>query len=281
MNDLPGSSARMGLAGEDDLHRPLRVVEDALEPLRVAEEQGGALVGRKAPCEADGQCVRVEFAAAALTSAGAAPCAAVGRGAPRAPGRASPASRRVLGPGALSGMSRTPRQVACSSIAPRQCASRCWSSRRETGIHPRRCGRRWSRGRSAPPPRAGRATATTCAGRLAVQLADAVGEAHGAQRQHRHAELGAPRVIVAAEARGTARGPAPAGPSSGRRSDPSGRSRTHVAAGTGVWVVKSALALAAHSAASNGSPSSWTSSRMRSSCRKAACPSFRCQTVGR
>ena len=51
---------RVGLAGDDELHRPLGVVQQRLEPLGVAEHEGEALVGRHASGEADGQHVRVE-----------------------------------------------------------------------------------------------------------------------------------------------------------------------------------------------------------------------------
>src|SRR5215203_4850787 len=62
---------RMGLAGEDDLHRPPRVVEDAGQPLRIAEHQLGPLVGREAAREADGQDVRRQQRAADHDAAGA------------------------------------------------------------------------------------------------------------------------------------------------------------------------------------------------------------------
>ena len=54
---------RMRLAGEDDLHRPVGVVEDAGEPLGIVEDQLGPLVGGEAPREADGQRVGIEHRA--------------------------------------------------------------------------------------------------------------------------------------------------------------------------------------------------------------------------
>ncbi len=56
----PGSVGGVGLAREDELHRAVRVGDEAGDALGVAEEQGRALVGRHAPGEADGQHLRVE-----------------------------------------------------------------------------------------------------------------------------------------------------------------------------------------------------------------------------
>ena len=50
----------MGLPGEDDLERPVPIPQDAREPVHVAEQEGGPLVGREPAGEADGQDVRVE-----------------------------------------------------------------------------------------------------------------------------------------------------------------------------------------------------------------------------
>ena len=54
--------ARMGLAGEEELDRPLDLVEEVLESLRLAEEQRRALVGREPAGEADRQRLRIESA---------------------------------------------------------------------------------------------------------------------------------------------------------------------------------------------------------------------------
>ncbi len=54
---------RVGLAGEHDLHGSLRVRQQSLEPVRVAEEQRRALVGDEAPDEADRERVGVEQSA--------------------------------------------------------------------------------------------------------------------------------------------------------------------------------------------------------------------------
>ena len=50
----------MGLAGDDDLHRHVLVQQNALEPLDVAEQQRGALVGGEAAREPDGESVGIE-----------------------------------------------------------------------------------------------------------------------------------------------------------------------------------------------------------------------------
>ena len=60
---LPGPVGRVGLAGDHDLHRALVRRQDAAQALLVAEQQVGALVGREAAREADGQRVGIEHAA--------------------------------------------------------------------------------------------------------------------------------------------------------------------------------------------------------------------------
>ncbi len=51
---------RVRLAGDDDLHRPVRVQQDRPQPRRVAQHQGQPLVGRHPPGEPDGQDVRIQ-----------------------------------------------------------------------------------------------------------------------------------------------------------------------------------------------------------------------------
>ena len=53
---------RMRLAGDHELHRPVGVEQDPLEPLRVAQHQGESFVRRHAAREPDGADVRVEHA---------------------------------------------------------------------------------------------------------------------------------------------------------------------------------------------------------------------------
>ena len=57
---LAGPVGRMGLAGEHDLDRPLLVPQQPGQPVHVAEQQAGPLVGREPAGEADRQDVRVE-----------------------------------------------------------------------------------------------------------------------------------------------------------------------------------------------------------------------------
>ena len=50
----------MGLAGEDELHGPLGVVEDFADQRHVAHDQVGPLVRGKPPGEADGERLGIE-----------------------------------------------------------------------------------------------------------------------------------------------------------------------------------------------------------------------------
>ena len=51
---------RVGLARDDQLHRPIGIGEDGAHAFGIAEHQRQPLVGRRSPCESDGQHVRVE-----------------------------------------------------------------------------------------------------------------------------------------------------------------------------------------------------------------------------
>ncbi len=57
---LTGTVRGVSLAGEHDLHRPLRIMDQPRQALLVREQQGRALVRGEAPSEADGQHVRIE-----------------------------------------------------------------------------------------------------------------------------------------------------------------------------------------------------------------------------
>ena len=57
---LPGLVARVGLAGEHDLHRAPGIHQQPLQPLGVPEDQVGPLVGREPPAKADREGVRIE-----------------------------------------------------------------------------------------------------------------------------------------------------------------------------------------------------------------------------
>ena len=52
----------MGLAGKDDLNRPVRVGEQGVEPVDFREEQSRPLVGGESTGKADGQNIRIEHA---------------------------------------------------------------------------------------------------------------------------------------------------------------------------------------------------------------------------
>ena len=63
---LTGRIGRMGLAGENQLHRPLRMIQQARQALRVMQQQIGSLVRRESPCEAHRQYLRIEQALGAI-----------------------------------------------------------------------------------------------------------------------------------------------------------------------------------------------------------------------
>ena len=51
---------RMGLAGKDELHRALRIGQQAQQSLRVVQQQVRPFVGREAPRKAQRQCVGIK-----------------------------------------------------------------------------------------------------------------------------------------------------------------------------------------------------------------------------
>ena len=57
---LPGLVRRMGLAGDDDLHRALGIVQEAKQAFRVVQQQVRSLVGREAARETQRQRVGIE-----------------------------------------------------------------------------------------------------------------------------------------------------------------------------------------------------------------------------
>ena len=63
---LAGLVVRMGLAGKEELHGALGIVDHGGQPLDVGQQQVGALVGGEAAGEADGQRVGRESLAQAL-----------------------------------------------------------------------------------------------------------------------------------------------------------------------------------------------------------------------
>ena len=60
MKALAGLVLGMRLAGDDDLHRHVLVQQNPFEPLHVAKQKRGALVGGEAARETDGECVGIE-----------------------------------------------------------------------------------------------------------------------------------------------------------------------------------------------------------------------------
>ena len=57
---LPRLVRRMGLAGDDELHRALRIRQQAQQPLRVVQQQVRPLVGRKAARKAQRQGIGIK-----------------------------------------------------------------------------------------------------------------------------------------------------------------------------------------------------------------------------
>ena len=59
-NGLPRLIRRMGLSGKDELHRALRIGQQADQPFRVVQEQIGSLVGCETPRKAQGQRIGIQ-----------------------------------------------------------------------------------------------------------------------------------------------------------------------------------------------------------------------------
>ena len=55
---LPGFVRRMGLAGDDELHRALRIGQQAKQSLGIMQQQVRPLVGGEAPGKAERQGIR-------------------------------------------------------------------------------------------------------------------------------------------------------------------------------------------------------------------------------
>ena len=70
---LPGLVSRMGLAGDDELHRTLRIGQQPQQPLRIVQQQVRSLVGGKTTGEAQGQGVGIEQMPRRSTASGGAP----------------------------------------------------------------------------------------------------------------------------------------------------------------------------------------------------------------
>src|SRR5579871_2730219 len=115
---------------------------------------------------------------------------------------------------------------------------------------------------------------------VAVQLADAVVLVGKPQRQHGHAEAWPPVLVLPGQVDKLVAVEAQLPPEVVE--EPINRSspKASLPAGTGVCVVKTALAATASRASAKVRLASAISSRIRSSPRKAACPSFMCQSAG-
>ena len=115
MKPLAGLVGRMGLAGEDELHRPLRIVDQRGQPLDVAQDQVGPLVGGEPAGEADRQRVRVEHVAEPL--------------------RPPPRARRGGRPAGSRGAARTPAagSSALSAFPTARRRRRCRSPAQTSG----------------------------------------------------------------------------------------------------------------------------------------------------
>ena len=179
------------LAGDDDLHRPLLVGQQAGEPLRVAQDQRQALVGRDAPREADGQRLGIEARRRSSPAGGG---SRRGRARPRAAARGS---RRRAGGGPARrtfhrSSSETSRERRPDASGPRVVRpQRALVELREVAVDPRRAVdavgdvRRSAPRRPRSPARASRnMPRDTCA----VQARHAVGPLRAAQAEDRHVE---------------------------------------------------------------------------------------------
>ena len=137
---------RMGLAGEDELHRALGVVDHRRQAVQVGEDQVGPLVGGEAAGEADGEHVGIEDVAGGLDGLVALAAAA----ALPADAAADEGQQQVL-----QGVVRLPQLARIDvvdalpdfRVAERWPASRAGSCGRRAASSGRRarwgCGRRW------------------------------------------------------------------------------------------------------------------------------------------
>ena len=265
----------MRLAGEEDLHRPLRLVEQALEPVRLAEEQGRPLVGREPAGEADRE-------RRGSRSCRAASAISPSRGAP-APllldelRRGGPPTRRALR--RLVGAATARRGPASSGCSSTPVAA---ISRRRPGGRVDAVGDRLDRDfreRQRPASRRARACARrrACRRETAFWRVERRSASTAIEKSSRDWSSG----TCAAELEELVEGDAVAR----RRSPPkyfqSSPARTRrCPAGTGVWVVKTLPAVATSRASAKERPLLGARRRMRSSRANAAWPSLMCRTVG-
>ena len=212
---------RVRLAGDDQLHRPLGVQQQALEPLRVAQHQRQPLVRRHAPREADRQHVGVERASRSSRAR-------------RGPRRASPTSGRSRLRASSTSRSRSSRLVAqisraghlvdrrpealgvvglgVGALADGQVDDLAGDPGRRVHAVGDRADRHLGLVEGRPQP------AEHPAADLAVQLRDAVGALRQPEAHHRHVEdrrrrrPRSPRCRARGSGRPARRGSAPASP---------------------------------------------------------------------
>ena len=243
------------LARDDELHRPLGVQQDRLEPLGVAQHQRQSLVRRDAAGEADGEHVRVEHlvdpAQLGLAGAPLLPRRAPGRGR-RSPGRprSTPRTSQIRSSGTRS-MPSQPWASSTSSV-PTSCAARANTSGATqvgacTPLVTEVIG---TSGASKP----GHSPANMLAADLAVQLGDAVGALGQAQAHDGHVEDAgvAALVVLGAEREERVDGHAGQALSPPKCCAMRSRGNRSMPAGTGVWVVNTVAARAASSAVVEG-----------------------------
>ena len=253
---------RVRLAGDDELDRPLRVQQQAAQPLGVAQHQGEPLVRRHPAGEPDGEDVRVERRPSTQpSSAGLAPRLSHDD---RTRCRASSTRlARICAADRPDLVVRDPVDAAPSPRAVASCPSgRCTSppSSSDPAVDPGRgvhaVGDRGDRhlvGVEARPQAVEHLAADG-----AVQLGDAVGALRQPQAHHRHVEH---RGVAAGDSpRRRARGSSRTGTPATALSPPKNvsiwsRPKRSMPAGTGVCVVKTVPARTTSSASSNVRPS--------------------------
>ena len=254
---LAGSVGRVGLAGEDDLDRPVGVPEQPGQPVDVGEQQAGPLVGREPAGEADRHDRRVERVVelgqdrrrlAVAGELAAQPAAGEDR---QLALLAEVRLPQVARPGCARGAPRSGPASAPASRSSRS-ASR-WRSSSSTTGEPTQVGA-WT---PLVMPRIG-CSMTSLPGRvrgLGVQLADRVRAVGQAQAERRHVELAAVAVRAEPElqdaARPARRPASSSGPATRRTRSASKRS---LPAETGVWMVNTLSRRTRRHASSSGRP---------------------------
>ena len=274
---------RMRLAREDDLHRPPRVHQQPPQPVDIAEDQVGPLVGGEPAGEADGERHRVEQGSRAHHLCGFLELA--GKAAPGV--LAHEVGQRPLLPqvglpelGMIQREDLIPEARLLEPVSPVR-AQVLVQQRHDRARHPG--GQMHAVGdvpdRHRLPRPVGPELAPEIAGDLAVPAGDAVhpgGEPHGDRRSCETDPAGpgarpGRRACSRSTPISSQTGPVQASSWSAVKAS--------CPAGTGVWVVKTLCARTCCTASSYDAPAA-TSSRTRSTSMNAACPSLACHTRG-